>query len=102
MVHLGSVQINEFDRVSEIHPKINSKHNIMYGTFKNNISTVRIEQNQHWPGNKHPFLTLLLAQTKMQCSFSFGCTQIFKRLFLLHAHAIFFQDFATIVYRLVS
>ena len=24
-----------------------------------NVSTVRIEHNQHWPGNKHSFLTLL-------------------------------------------
>ena len=30
-----------------------------------NVSTVRIEQNQHWPGNKHGFLTLLPAQTKI-------------------------------------
>ena len=29
-----------------------------------NVSTVRIKQNQHWPGNKHGFLTLLSARTK--------------------------------------
>ena len=29
-----------------------------------NVSTVRIEQNQHWPCSNHGFLTLLPAQAK--------------------------------------
>ena len=62
MVHLGNVQISEFVRISEIHAKLTS-HIMMMLALKN-VSTVRIEQNQHWPGNKHHFLTLLPARTK--------------------------------------
>ena len=50
---------------------------------------IGIEQNQHWPGNKHGFLTLLLSQTKntvfiqlrlhtdLQASFSMPMLDIF-------------------------
>ena len=61
MVYLGNVQISGFVRISEIHAKLTV---IMMMLALKTVSTVKIEQNQHWPGNKHRFLTLLPAQTK--------------------------------------
>ena len=61
MVYLGNVQISGFVRISEIHAKLTV---IMMMLALKTVSTVKIEQNQHWPGNKHRFLTLLPARNK--------------------------------------